>query len=47
MGLDDDTRDGLLKGLLDGPWRDTMVTFVTNDPSEARLANETWTVNHC
>lgn len=46
MGLDVGTRDGLLEGLLDGPWRHIVVTFVTDDPGEAHLANETWTVSH-
>ncbi|KTC57362.1 ATP-binding cassette domain-containing protein [Pseudomonas savastanoi] len=44
-GLDDALAAGLLRTLLDGPWRDTNVMFVTDKPEERDTAEEIWTVS--
>jgi ABC-type transport system involved in cytochrome bd biosynthesis fused ATPase/permease subunit len=44
MGLDGETRQGLLRALLEGPWQNTPVFFVTDNDDEAQTAGERWTV---
>ncbi|EJM12490.1 ABC-type multidrug transport system, ATPase and permease component [Pseudomonas sp. GM18] len=43
-GLDEDLAAGLLVSLLQGPWRDTNVIFVTDKQEEKAAAHEIWTV---
>ncbi len=44
-GLDEALAAGLLSSLLQGPWRDTNVMFVTDKPEEKYAAEEVWTVS--
>ncbi|KRP66821.1 ATP-binding cassette domain-containing protein [Pseudomonas orientalis] len=44
-GLDETLAAGLLTSLLQGPWRDTRVMFVTDKPEEKDAAEEVWTVS--
>ncbi|CAI8882036.1 Multidrug ABC transporter permease [Pseudomonas sp. IT-P253] len=43
-GLDKNLAAGLLASLLQGPWRDTNVIFVTDKQEEKAAAQEIWTV---
>jgi ABC-type transport system involved in cytochrome bd biosynthesis fused ATPase/permease subunit len=43
-GLDENLAAGLLVSLLQGPWRDTNVIFVTDKQEEKAAAREIWTV---
>lgn len=43
-GLDETLATGLLISLLQGPWRDTNVMFVTDKHEEKEAAQEVWTV---
>ncbi|MGE8176479.1 ATP-binding cassette domain-containing protein [Pseudomonas fluorescens] len=43
-GLDESLAAGLLVSLLQGPWRDTNVAFVTDKQEEKDAAQEVWTV---
>lgn len=44
-GLDETLAAGLLTSLLQGPWRDTRVMFITDKPEEKDAAEEVWTVS--
>ncbi|MHC8348819.1 ATP-binding cassette domain-containing protein [Pseudomonas sp. RT4P38] len=44
-GLDETLAKGLLTSLLQGPWRDTKVMFVTDKQEEEDAAEEIWTVS--
>lgn len=46
MGLDPHLASGLLKALLEGPWRDTSVVYVTDKPDEIACADQLWRVEN-